>query len=88
MNFKYVEEELWNSGYIHFDVLENQEKKNKIKRQNREKMINKTKKSVHPGAKIYGSWTIILKDLSQLFGAWFWCDSSAKSFPRPWIVCG
>jgi len=24
---------------------------------------------VHPGAKIYGSWTIILKDLSQLFGA-------------------
>ena len=32
-------------------------------------MINKTKKKVHPGAKIYDSWTIILKNLSQLFGA-------------------
>jgi len=29
---------------IQFDVLKNQEKKNQIKRQNREKMINKTKK--------------------------------------------
>jgi len=35
---------------------------------------------VHPDAKIYGSWTVILKHLSQLFGACFWCDSSAKSF--------
>jgi len=52
-----------------------------MKRKNREKMINK-KKKVHPGAKIYGSWTVILKHLSQLFGACFWCDSSAKSLLR------
>jgi len=53
-----------------------------MKRQNREKMINKTKKRVHPGAKIYGSWTVILNTLSQLFGTCFWCDSSAKSLLR------
>ena len=43
-------------------------------------MINHTKKNVHSGAKIDGIWTVILKNLSQLFGACFWCDSSAKSF--------
>jgi len=88
MKFKYVEEKLLKSGSIQFDVLENQEKKNQSRIKNREKMINKTKKSVHPGAKIYCSWTIILKDLSQLIDAFFWCDSSAKNFPRPRIFCG
>ena len=69
MNFKYVGEKFWKSGLIQFDVLENQEKMNQMKRQNTEKMINKTKKIVHPGAKIYGSRTIILNNLSQLIGA-------------------
>jgi len=32
-----------------------------VKRQNREKMINKIKKRVHSGAKIYGSWTVIFE---------------------------
>jgi len=44
-------------------------KKNQMKRQNRKKMINKIKKRVHYGAKLYGSWTTILKNLSQLIGA-------------------
>jgi len=44
MKLKYVEEKLWKDGSIQIDVLENQEKKNQIKRQNRKKMINQTKK--------------------------------------------
>jgi len=37
---------------------------------------------MHSGAKIDGSWTGILKNLSQLIGTCFWCDSSAKSLLR------
>jgi len=40
-----------------------------MKRPNREKMINKTKKECILAPKIYGSWTVILKNLSQLIGA-------------------
>jgi len=37
---------------------------------------------VHSGAKIDGSWTRNLKNLAQLIGACFWCDSSAKRLLR------
>jgi len=43
MKLKEVEEKLWKSGSIQIDVLEKDEKKNQIKRKNREKMINQTK---------------------------------------------
>ena len=69
MKLKYFEEKLWKSGSIRIDVLENQEKKNQIKRQNIKNLINQTKKSVHPGTNINGNLTRILKNLSQLFGA-------------------
>jgi len=53
-----------------------------LKRKNRKKKYKSHKKSVHSGAKIGGNWTVILKNLSQLIGACFWCDSSAKSLLR------
>jgi len=56
-------------------------KKNQIKRQNR-KNDKSNKKSVHPRANRYDNLTIYLKNLSQLFGALFWCDSNAKSLLR------
>jgi len=53
-----------------------------LKRQNRKRKDKSHKKSVHSGAKIDGNWTMILKLLSQLIGACFWCDSSARSLLR------
>jgi len=61
-------------------VLEKQEKKNQIKIQNRKKNDKSNEKSVHPSAKRDGNLTIYLKNLSQLFGTLFWCDSSTKIF--------
>jgi len=82
MKFKYVKKKFLDSGFQWFDVLQKEEKKNELKRQKKKIMINHTKKSVHSGAKIDGSWTRNLKILSQLFGACFWCNSSAKSLLR------
>jgi len=69
MKLKYVEEKLWKSRSIQTDVLEKQEKRIRSKDKTEKKMINQTKKSVHPSAKRNGNRTIILKNLSQLFGA-------------------
>jgi len=56
-------------------------KENQIKRQNK-KNDKSNKKSVYPGANRDNNLTIYLKNLSQLFGALFWCDSSAYSLLR------
>jgi len=53
-----------------------------LKRKNRKKEDKSHKKSVHSGAKTDSNWTVILKNLSQLIGACFWCDFSAKSLLR------
>jgi len=69
MKLKYVKEKFWKSGSIQIDVLEKQKKRIRSKGKIEKKMINQTKKNVHPGAKRNGNWTRILKNLSQLFGA-------------------
>jgi len=63
-------------------VLKKEEKKNQLKRQNRKKKINHPKKVCILALKTGGNWTLILKNLSQLIGTCFWCDSSAKSLLR------
>ena len=72
MNFKYVEGKLWKSGSRHINVLENQEKKNQIKRQNREKVIYQTKKVCILAAKeeVIGQefWNIYHNYLVHSFG--------------------
>jgi len=41
-------------------------------------MINQIQKSVQSGANRNGDLATNLKNLSQLIGALFWCDSSIK----------
>jgi len=59
-----------------------------VRKRRKKELVEKTKykkkdkshkKSVHSSAKTGGNWTVILKKLSQLIGACFWCDSSSKS---------
>jgi len=63
-------------------VLEKQEKNNQVKIKNRKKNYKSKEKGVHPGAGRDGNLTTYLKNLSQLLGALFWCDSSAKILLR------
>ena len=62
-------------------MLEKQE--NRIKSKYKiEKNDKSNEKSVHPGANRDGNLTTYLKNLSQLIGELFWCDSSAKILLR------
>jgi len=74
MKLRFIGEQLWNSGSKQIEVLE----KKWIKIQNRKKIDKSNSKSVHSSANRKGEVASDLKNLSQLIGALFWCDSSAK----------
>jgi len=42
---------------------------------------------VHSGANKNGNLATNLKNLSQLIGVLYWCDSSAKILLRSWTAC-
>ena len=60
-------------------MLEKKEVSQNKKIENNDKS---NEKNVHSGANIDGNLTTYLKNLSQLIGALFWCDSNAKIFLR------
>ena len=73
--------------YTGWCVRKTRKKYNKFKIQNRKKNDKLNEKNVHSGTNRDGNLTTYLKTLSQLIGALFWCDSSAKILLRSWTLC-